>query len=176
MLSLKRLERLLRGVHKSTFVTLTTFTRVDKMYKTVHGEENPYYKRVWKRARVNGGIYFWYENSVNNQREREQKERDFVALERRYGTHIAGTPLVIHEDGERLYLPMQVKSWLEYQYEIDGEVIPCEDIEYWLRPEPMSRQGVERPVIYRNFLLTSITNIAIHGEWFAVNHPQLITV
>lgn len=174
MIDVDGLYDLLLGVKHATPVRLTTYTLVDNMNKFVDGTRNPYYKRVWKRAMTQGMIYWWYDRAVNRQRVREGKAPTFEALPHMYHVWIKGTCLAHHkDDASRLYLPMKVEHVMSYAYEIDGVVQDDpEDIEVWMRPESPGRQGVDQKIIYREFKLTSITDIAINGEWVEINHPQ----
>jgi hypothetical protein len=79
-----------KGAKAVSVVTIT----VPLMNKRVNGEANPFYDRVKKRTYRSCMIGFRYENSVNNQREREGKEVDFVAAPRKWGVHLDGTPLI----------------------------------------------------------------------------------
>lgn len=165
------LETLLRGVNRCQPVTLTTITQATTLAK-VNGTPNPYHKRVTKYARVNGYIFFWYARCVNRQRTREDLTPDFESLPRHYGEHIQGTPLVIHEDGIRLYLPIRIKRWLDTSYEVDGVPVDNEIVEPWLREQREgTRQGVDNPVVYRNYSLSSIYGIAIDKEQIAIDFP-----
>jgi hypothetical protein len=178
VIDLDGLYTLLETVKHATPVRLTTYTLVDNMNKTVDGTRNPYFKRVWKRAMTQGMIYWWYDRSVNRQRLREDKEPDFVALPHHYHIWIPRTPMSHHkDDSTRLYLPTKIQNVMQYAYEIDGVVQDNpEVIESWMRPESPTRQGVDDVVIYRQFKLESITDIAINNEWIEIDHPQGVRI
>ncbi len=174
LITTSQLETLLLGVKSSTFVTITTYTLEDKMNKNVEGTPNPFYKQLYKRSKVNGTIRFYYDRAVNKKRDKEDKDPDFVALPRSWGEWIDGSPLVISDKGN-VSLVIMIKS-REHQYEQNGEIIPTEIVDPWLREtQEGTRQGLDNPVVYRNFRLDNITNINMNGEWFDIDHPQRVT-
>lgn len=117
-------------------------------------------KKYFKKSVVNGVINWNYQNSVNRQKERENKEGDFKAEPRKWGERILGTPLVRHKN--KLYLEIKVQRALSTEYQDENG----NQIE---KPEPQtkqqhSRQGLEREVILRDYLLENIKSITIGGQ------------
>jgi hypothetical protein len=88
-ISVDELQAKLRAIKGCRAVSITTLT-VPTLNKKVNGDPNPYYGRVKKRSYSSVMIGFRYENSVNNQREREGLEADFEAKPRPWGKHVQG--------------------------------------------------------------------------------------
>jgi hypothetical protein len=148
------------------------------MNKRVDGSPNPYYGRTRKLAKVNGIVGFWYENSVNNQRDREGKETNFEAMPHNYADHEPRGVITYHRaDPERLYLPIKVQRSLGYEYQVDGLVVPNEDIDPWLRKRKEgTRQGLDNPVIFRNYLLCNVLHLAFGGDWYEIAREEAAVI
>ena len=165
-----QLRRILSRRRSAQMVTFVAET-VPRMRMT----DNPFRRnRDTKIARVNGVINWIYANSVNRQREREDKRPDFVPLERTWGERLRGLPFVAHvKDGvRRLYLEVKVQKSIYHEYRIDG--VPAtpeqeEIIEGFLYPHQESaRQRLDNPVILRDYTLPNIKQIATGGELLVV--------
>lgn len=160
----EQLVRTLMGLRGATFVTFEAHTEPD----IIAG--SPFRGVVRKVAVVNGTINFIYQNSVNNQREREDLTPDFEPFPRKWGRRIPRTPLVVHQkDGEeKYYLEVKVERSIQYEYrDNQGNVIPKEAVTPWLRPTGRSRQGVQKPVVLRDYTLTNVHNLILKGEHIA---------
>lgn len=172
----EEMANILRNLRGATPVTLETQTEPELLASTrvlepdlfggliVRNIPNPFRGQVVKVAVVNGIINFYYENSVNNQRVREELPDDFVAFPRKWGQRIAGTPLVEHND--KTYLELKVERSLghEYRHRDTGQVIPKELIRPFLKPRYPSRQGVEKEIILRDYALPNILKIRMKNE------------
>jgi hypothetical protein len=114
-------------------------------------------------------IGFNYANSVNRQQGREGGEMDFEAQPRKWGTRLPHSPFVEHKG--KLYLETKVQNVYGTQYLLDGKEVTKDEIREWLRPKPEegARQGVENPVILRDFSLESIREIRVGGEIFTLD-------
>jgi hypothetical protein len=123
---------------------------------------------VYKVARVNGMIGFRYENSVNNQLDREGKEADFVAKPRKWGTHIEGTPLVEHKGN--YYLELKVENSLDYRYEsIAGIELDKDEINKQLPPKKSyPNQGTDKAIILRDYKVENILSMTYRGHCYLV--------
>jgi len=171
-------EMLANLPRRAAFATFTAET-TPRMRKTEDGRGTPYNEfhdddgncLVTKRSRVNVTINFNYGNSVNYQRERENGEdhEPFEPEPRQWGERVEGTPLVEHKGS--FYLEAKVENVLETEYiGPNGNVIPREDMEEYLYSSSgSSRQGVEDPVILRDYKLKSIRQISVNGDDFIVN-------
>lgn len=156
----------MRGAEFVTFVA-----RVDPGCLVKHRETKvPFpYPGLTKVSRVNGIIGFRYTNSVNNQREREGLEKDFVAQPRKWGIHMYDgpnmTPLVFHKG--KTYLEVKVQRVLDTRYEWQNRVIPAEELEGYLPAKrESSRQGVENLVILRDYDVNNIEEITMQGQTY----------
>jgi hypothetical protein len=171
------LETLLRDVRGTTTVGVVMLTP-PKMNKTLepvvdaNGKKskrpkNPMYGRVMKRTHRQCMIGFIYANSVNNQLEREGLDADFVAEPRKWGTRIAGTPLVEHKG--KLHLECKVDRLIQEQYYLDGQEVDKSVVEpYLVERDDVSRQGVEKQVILIDPLLTNIEQLRMFGDIYDV--------
>jgi hypothetical protein len=155
---------------KAVSVVMVT---VPQMNKKVNGEANPFYGRVQKRTYRSVVIGFRYENSVNNQRAREDKDLDFVAMPRTWGVHIDGTPLVEHR--ERYYLECKVERVIESNYLLDGELADDEVVEpYLAKRTQSSRQGVDKEVVLIDVNLENIEVLVMDGETYEIIKEEVV--
>lgn len=164
---LKDLLTARKGAFPITFLSMTE----PKMNKGRGKNKNPFLGRVFKASTVNGIINFIYQNSVNNQREREDKTPDFIPEARSWGTRIKGTPFVEHK-GE-FYLEVKVERTLEEpRYYLDGkeaDEATKEKIKEWLPPErESSRQELDKEVILRDYNIKNIVELHHNGEVYRV--------
>ena len=153
-----------KGGH--TFVACETET--DKM-----GSLNKDAKKIINSAichtRMVASINKIYENAVNNEKERETLTRDFMQKERNWGKRVS-TEFVVHK-GQIYVTLFPQKS--ESEYFVNGQKTDFATWESYLQPSKTSayqkakaqeNQGVEKPVIYRDFALNSIKSISIRGN------------
>lgn len=155
-------DMLLNARRGANIVSIETET-TPRMRKT----DNPYAGRLVKQSKINGMINWYYENAVNNQREREGKNADFEAKPRRWGSRIHGTPLVEHKG--KYYLELKVENRYGKTYIDDqGNEVPQEEIDEFLYNSSSSRQGVEDEVILRDYKLDSIKAIKMNGKKYKV--------
>ncbi len=130
---------------------------------------NPFFGKVWKITDANIQAGFHYINSVNNQLEREGKERNAELKERKWGVRIGGTPLVEHTNkkGEyNLYLEAKVESVNScYFVDEDGNKVDREALAPFLYASKKSstQENVEKEVILRDYKLDSIQWIKMDG-------------
>lgn len=136
--------------------------------------------QVLKRTKINGMLGVNYANAVNNQREREGLDRDFVAAKRQWGVSVKGFPFVVHKD--KSYLEIMVLSVLGLEVGIDpetgetvkldakpvyfdnetGAIIPTELVKPFLPAKSKSnRQGTEKEIVWRTYGLASLENIKL---------------
>jgi hypothetical protein len=168
----EELRDMLSNLRGTTFVTFQALTDPRLLANhPITGQPNPF-RDAMKVSKVNGTIGFIYENSVNRQREREELTADFVAMPRRWGRRINGTPLVEH-NGEH-YLEVKVeKSYFHgyiRQHPITGqwEMLPTEAVDEYLPPRRPTRQGVRKEVILRDYTISNIRELQLRGEHIEV--------
>lgn len=161
-------ETLSNAPQSASFVSFESVTE-PRLLKT----DNPYYDsetKTWnlrKISRTTGIINFVYENSVNNQREREGLEADFESHPRRWGSRVDGTPLVEHKG--RFYLEVNVQSSESRYVDNMGREVPREELEeFFGSRSSSSRQGVEDKVILRDYKISSINQINMFGQQYDV--------
>ena len=165
-LTRQQLADKLKNLKGATFVTLVTRT-VPKMRLA----GNPFRDRVFKISRVNGTINFVYGNSVNRQREREGKVSDFQPEPRKWGTRIAGTPLVEHKDN--FYLEMKVEKALGHSFLwSNSNTMSADDeahlVSYLFESYQPKTQQTDKAIILRDYALNSIVSITIDGTQFVI--------
>jgi hypothetical protein len=157
------------------FATICTMTEPKCLKKNRNTGLPNEFGTVTKVSRINGIIGFRYEQSVNNQRDREGLEADFEASERRWGEHVlrsdGGQSALISHKG-KMYLEMKVENTLETVY-LDGNGVTRTHKELSgilpKRQTNSGRQEIEKPVILRDFALSSIREIRIGGETLKVS-------
>lgn len=120
-----------------------------------------------KSSTVSGIIGWDYETSVNNQLEREGKDRVFEARGRSWGVRV--DPHWVENRGN-YYLTVQVQAATEPAFVLNGERIVSEKIEPFLydRPEIPASQadaGVEEKAVkYMDVKLENVKAARIRGE------------
>lgn len=147
---------LLSKIKGTTFVSIETKT-VPKL------KSNPF-TRLEKVSKVAGAIGFIYENSVNNQREKEGLNKDFKAKPRKWGVKIPHTPLVKNKD--KYYLEMKVQNSSSDYFE-NNQRIPLDKVVPYMYTGS-SRQNVSKEVILRDYLIDNITRIKLNKEEYNV--------
>ena len=85
-ITLKKLIEIISSKKRAQIITIKTLTKP----KTKDNVD------LVKESTVNGVINFNYQNSVNLQLKRENKNFTFVSKERKWGEHIPGTPFIKH--------------------------------------------------------------------------------
>lgn len=159
---------ILRGVKGATPITISAFTEV-KARKT----NNPF-SQVMKLARINGMTGANHEASINRQREREGSVPAFEGRERTWGTR---TMPALVEKGDDLYLPIQLNPVIKRKETFFGRddkgvmiQVRKEAVAPFLPTErsPALTQGVERPVEYRNYLLSNVVAATINKQYYRI--------
>jgi len=148
--------------HKGTeFATIEVLTDA-KLKKT----GNPFEGTVMKRSKMNVCIGFNYENSVNNQRSREEVEEEFKSQPRRWGTRI-DLKTVAHNGN--VYLTVKSEKCLSTSFELDGTIISEGKIKHLLPKKYVSKtQGVDKEVVYRDINVENILAINFRGEEYII--------
>ena len=125
--------------------------------------------KILKRSRVNGVLGYNYENSVNNQREREGKDSDFQQEERRWGVRL--DRVWVSHKGE-LYFTVKVERSLEeprYFTESGVELSRDEVKPYLPKKSKSSRQGTDKEIIHREYKLSSLRGITMNRQTFEIS-------
>ena len=165
-ISRNELRNVLLNQASATPVTVTAMT--DARAKKTN---NPF-GRIFKMSRVNGFTGFSYENSVNRQREREGKDKNFEAQNRSWGEKVNNC--LVEKDGE-WYISLKVEKvldkpkYLYYDNQKGLTFLSKDKIENLLpKSHGAEKQGLDKEVIYRNYKLESIVSIAINGQLYKV--------
>lgn len=166
----------MKNLKGSTFATITTFTTPSNLRKT----DNPFYDKdtkfmdVVKAVTYQVIINFNYENSVNNQRGRENNtlKQPFEAKERSWGTRVPGTNCLIQHNN-KFYLETKLQKafdealWLRKS---TAEIIDPSEITPFV-PEKRSNaehQGVDNEIIIMSPALESIREIKVGGHHYLI--------
>lgn len=176
----------LKGATAVSFVA-----RTDQSNNLKGGKKNPLHG-LEKLAYVNGIVNWNYQNSVNNQREREDLTPDFQAEPRAWGKRLHDLlptkngnrrllPLVAHPFDkdivtleelqaipvDQLYLEFKPQNSIEYRYYLNNEEISKDVVHENLRPKTEGkRQQVENVVKVRDYKLNSIESITLQGTYY----------
>lgn len=129
------------------------------------------FNRVIEKKNTIGTVNYIYENSVNNQQDRENLTSDFVSQPRTWGTRIC--PAIVIHKGE-LYLTLKFGSTKNVIRENEnGSVIPSHIFDNWqlaskknsyLTAKAQERQGIENVVIPNDFKFANISSIKINNR------------
>lgn len=148
-------------------VTLTTATEPRLKRSNPFGP-------ITKISVVNGVINFNYQNAVNKQREREDKETDFVSQPRTWGQKIAHTPFIEHNG--KYYLTIKVEKTQSPTYvDSNGHEINVSDlIPHMYAQSESSRQDVEKEIITRDYCMSNVTMVTMNSVTYQiVNRGEL---
>lgn len=177
VLTVPAVADILREHKGCTIVTLTAATKPRCLKRDREtGEPNPW-GQIVKVSMVQGLIGFRYENSVNNQREREGDVADFEAEPRSWGHHVENpstgnpSPLVTNNAGDRTYIEVKVERVLSTTYHAeDGTVLTYDECKGVLpaRKEESSRQELDKPVILRDYALDNVVGLSMNGNQIQV--------
>ena len=142
---------------KPTFVSFLSNTDA-RLKKT----NNPYIGNR-KVSKVTGLLNFNYQNSVNNQREREGNEKDFVAKERKYGIKFDDYNGCLLHGSNDIKLIVKVETTLKPKYIHNEKLISKELIKPFLPSQSFApNQDLDKEVIYRNYDLSNIKKISFN--------------
>jgi hypothetical protein len=157
----------------------------------VGGKSCPY-AGATKLSRVNGIINFSYENAVNRELQRAAEDDEVVEYfepePRKWGTRLysedrlqsgknrmlplvaknAPEPCVAFRDikdtpSDELYLELKVEKSLDTQYELNGAIVPNEDIKPHLRKSSSTYN-----VILRDYRFDNLEEIVMDGTVYIV--------
>lgn len=114
---------------------------------------------VTKIANVGGMVGYVYENSVNNQLERENKEREFVSqpLWKGAGKRIS-TALSTHVTKGTFYLTYKAqKTFKSFHFDTALNLIPAALLKpYFPQSDPAKYQGTETAIYHREIAIENI--------------------
>ncbi len=165
--NLSQLLNILRMVDGKRPQMISFIAVTDARLKKGKGADaNPYFGTV-KMSKVIGMINFNYENSVNNQLDREGNENEFKAEKRLYGVKNDESNGCLLYGANEPKLIVKVESSEKPIYMYQGKVIEKKKIEPWLPASATANRqievGIEKQIIYRNYDLSSLREIHIDG-------------
>lgn len=163
-ISIMGLVELLSKIERQTFCNIVKETKV-KMNKT----DNPYYNQIIKKSVENVMIGTTYEDRVNNNREKEGKERDFEVSENKVGKH--RSKVILYNDNTKKYYLQyerfnEVKPSVEYLF--DGNEIEKKLFESFMVKSNYDKQGLKRTVNVLSVTLNNIKQITLNGQKYKV--------
>ena len=126
---------------------------------------------VTKIANVGIMVGYIYENSVNNQLEREAKERDFMSkqLWNGKGKRIS-TALSKHIEKGKFYLTYKAQQTMRSFY-FDNALKPIPNAiikAYFPKSDPAKSQGVDKPVYHREISIDNVKRLKYDGKTFII--------
>lgn len=162
----KKLLNILENIKGTTAVSIVSIT-IPKYLKQSRTKREPFPFKILpkKISVVSGMIGFNYQNSVNNQRLREEKQDDFVAEPRKWGERVPKTPFVTYKD--EYYLEIKVQS-SESVYLLRNKPIAKELLEDFLPKSSSSRQELDKEVILRDYKISNIYTIKLMNEVYII--------
>jgi hypothetical protein len=161
----EQLVEKLKGIKGSQFAQITAMTLV----KLTGGKKNPLQGRVQKVASANVILNHVYENSVNNQLEREGKDREFKVCSRTWGSRIKGTTLVEHKGS--YYVETKVERSDGYYYLVDGRNATAAEIDAINAslPKKTNNTGTKKQIFLRDYKVDGILSMTFGGKQFTVS-------
>jgi hypothetical protein len=158
---------IINNANKGTTAIAFEAETTPRMRKT----NNPYFGKVKKVAHVGGLIGTNYENSVNNQLNREGKDANFTAKPRKWGVRDSEHRFIIHHKGE-VYLsvkPQQTNAKTRFFNTETGEEIAKETLKPWLQEssKPATQDNLDKEIPERDYKMSALKNISIGGKKFS---------
>lgn len=158
------------GTKIASIVTRTT----PKMRK----KGNPFFGNCLKIAKSNVIINpsdSGYENSVNRQRTREEKEPNFEAEPRLWGNKLTGIPFIAHinrvgEANTYFWVKVERVIWVRY-VDSEAKYLDSDEVESYITDGPEStRQGTNKSIVVRNYKSENVIGIFMDGQKFLVDN------
>jgi hypothetical protein len=152
------LQNLLANLKTAVPVSIDLVSEDKSMRKT----NNPNVGAV-KCVTLNGIVGMSYENAVNNQLGREDKDLDFEAQRPAWLVRL-GRNLGTNKAHDRVYVPIKVQSASKPVYLKDG-VDVTDQVQPFLRKSkaPKTQDGVDKKIVWRTPALDNIYRIRING-------------
>jgi hypothetical protein len=141
-------------------IQYVTEPKINAMGKARFGE-------VTKIANVGGMVGYCYENSVNNQLERENKEKDFISqpLWKGKGKRLS-TALSMHVEKRTFYLTYKAQqTFKSFHFDSVLNLIPNALIkQYFPQSDPAKYQGTNTAVYHREIAVENVRRFKCQGE------------
>jgi hypothetical protein len=152
------------GAQPASIQYLTT-PKINEEGKTLFGE-------VKKVANVGVMIGYSYEGAVKNQKEREHKEREFLAqpLWKGKGYRVSTACAAHVEKGEKYLTYKKQQTFRSFYFDAalnmltSGEVKP-----YFPKSDPGKYQGLDKPIYHREIDLNNVQKVKFRGTTYVLN-------
>jgi hypothetical protein len=126
---------------------------------------------VTKIANIGAMVGYKYENSVNNQREREGEMKDFMAqpLWKGKGKRIS-TALSTHVDKGTFYLTYKKQqTFRSFHFDTALNFIPAAMLKpFFPAYDAGKSQGVDKPVYHREISVTNVRKLKVRGTTYSI--------
>lgn len=179
VITVEELRTKLSSLRGSTAIAIQTETIPELLKKDrITKEPCPYEDGDISKIGIMGGLIGCsYENSVNNQLGREDKNLDFNAQERKWGTLSSNKVLVHHvnkKGQEKYYLQILVKSSEKPIYLWGNSEIDVEELRPYLPVSntPKTQDELEKKITLRDVDLANIKRIKLLGELYVIGSPN----
>ena len=126
---------------------------------TKEGKEK--FGNITRIANVGIMLGYSYENSVNNQREREHALRDFMSqpLWKGKGKRLS-TALALHEEKQSYYMSYKSQqTFKSFHFDQDLNPVSNKDLKPYFPVNDYSKQGVDKPVYHREISIDNIRKL-----------------
>jgi hypothetical protein len=160
------LIEILMKVQKGTFANILTETNV-RMNK----KNNQYFGLITKKSEIRVLLGSNYQDRVNNNLEKEEKDRDFIAESCKVGNHVSECVLY-NENTKLFYLQAEyfkeIKPKVEFYF--NGKLIEKELFEKFLPKETKPNQnGLTKKVNSISYKIQSIKEISLNKVKYIVS-------
>jgi hypothetical protein len=172
MKQITRIEmiEILNGIKGAKPVTFEFSSPPNMLAKSrVTGEPNPFRNDISKVRRYNTIVNFIYENSVNRQRDREDKTANFVAGTN-WGEHVGDNRVVI-ENKDKFYIQCKLEKVIEQHYQkiSNGALVNDEALaEFFSDRKGSEGQGLDKEVMCIRILADNITAFTHNKERYEI--------
>jgi hypothetical protein len=178
-----QLKAKLASLKACTAIAIETETEPKMLKKDRNtGEPNQFLEvGIVKIGTMAGLIGCSYENGVNNQLGREDKDLVFEAHERKWGELMDNKVMVVHtpkgHTTPKYYLQMLVKSSTKPIYTDGTQTVDVDELRGVLpkNDAPKTQDALDKKVILRDIALANIKVIRIQGEeYYVCNDEELV--
>jgi hypothetical protein len=126
---------------------------------------------ITKIANIGAMIGYSYENSVNNQREREEKLTNFMAepLWKGAGMRIS-TALAMHKTTKKFYLSYKKQqTFRSFHFDQALNFIPSKILAPFFKSQgSYDKQGVDKPVYHREISIENVKRLKFGGVTYEI--------
>lgn len=157
--------RELKGAKPATIV-IRTEPRLNKNSRET-GDANPFLNNIYKVSEMQVFLNFDYENSVNRQRSREDKESSFQ-VGSSWGEH-DGRVLVVKDGQDYIQCKLERKLSTEYRTKTTNQNVPLEELTEYMSPRSRSRsQGTDKEILVIRPKLDNLVELRIDRQVIVV--------